>query len=181
MKTRKEFPQLLNSLYLLNEGAEIGVQRGKFSECILNQWEGRKLHAIDPWFHQGAKFDISDETQEIHDQNLKETKNALKRFKDRANIIRLKSVDAAKQFADEQLDWVYIDARHDYRSMWADLTAWYSKIRKGGILAGHDYKNSFVRKNLVEVKRAVDAFALTIATKVFSTTDDNLPSWWIVK
>ncbi len=64
--------------------------------------------------------------------------------------------------------------------MWADLTAWYPKIKCGGILAGHDYKNSFVRKNLVEVKRAVDKFCYG-REKVHKTLDDSLPSWYIQK
>ena len=90
------------------------------------------------------------------------------------------SVDAAKTFADKSLDFVYLDARHDYRSVDEDLRTWWPKMKPNGMFAGHDYKDSFVRNNLVEVKRAVDNFAYEFGLKVNSTSDDNLPSWYII-
>ena len=63
----------------------------------------------------------------------------------------------------------------------ADLAAWWPKIIIGGILAGHDYKDSCVRSNLVEVKRAVTHFAFQHGVKVMETIEDNIPSWYIFK
>jgi hypothetical protein len=40
---------------------------------------------------------------------------------------------------DASLDYVYVDARHDYCGVKEDLEAWWPKLRRGGILAGHDY------------------------------------------
>ncbi len=181
MKTRKELPQLFNSLNLLGEGVEVGVHRGGFSAAILSVWKGKKLHAVDPWLHQGVKMDISDESQEIHDENLRVTKETLSKFKGRFAIVRDFSISASNRFLDGSLDFVYLDARHDYRSIWSDLEVWYPKVRKGGIISGHDYKNSCVRKNLVEVKRAVDNFFLIVGGKIETTTEDNLPSWHVIK
>lgn len=183
MKTRKDLPHFLNLLHLINEGAEIGVQTGRFSKWILQRWEGRKLYSIDPWTHQESKMDVSDVSQEEHDRNFMETQSALKEFKSRSSIIRETSNGASARFGPEQLDFVYLDAKHDYRSVWNDLAIWYSKVRKGGIIAGHDYKNSCVRKNLVEVKRAVDNFFRTCTgnKKILTTIDDNLPSWYVIK
>jgi hypothetical protein len=49
------------------------------------------------------------------------------------------SVAGAALFADESLAWVHIDARHDYPSVLADITAWEPKLRPGGWLSGDDY------------------------------------------
>jgi hypothetical protein len=55
------------------------------------------------------------------------------------NPIRTDSVSASKMYADESLDAVFIDADHKYESVVADILSWMPKVKKGGILSGHDY------------------------------------------
>jgi predicted O-methyltransferase YrrM len=124
---------------------------------------------------------VSDVDQFLQDTNKAMTVQRMKEFKARAVIVQADSVSAAKKFAPNSLDFVYIDAAHDYRSVWADLQAWFPIVKTGGIIAGHDYKDSFVRKNLVEVKRAVDDFFRIQQLTVNTTTDDNLPTWFVIK
>ena len=52
------------------------------------------------------------------------------------------SIEAAKKLRKESLDFVYIDARHDYCAMMEDLEAYWPLVTPGGILAGHDYMSS---------------------------------------
>jgi predicted O-methyltransferase YrrM len=49
------------------------------------------------------------------------------------------STEAATQFEDRSLDFVFIDASHEYRKVNLDIDAWLPKVKAGGILAGHDY------------------------------------------
>lgn len=165
---------------LINMAAEIGVAQGRFSKHLLTHWKGFRLNMVDPYSYQGGKLDRSDSTEQ-HESNYQAARKLEREFKGRAVLIPQPSIVAAKWHFDGELDFVYIDAKHDYRSVWADLAAWYPKVKVGGIIAGHDYKNSFVRRNLVEVKRAVDFWALMSSEKIQVTTDDNLPSWWCVK
>jgi len=58
---------------------------------------------------------------------------------DKLNIIRDLSVNAAKRFNDNSLDFIFIDACHDYEYVKEDLHTWYPKLKKNGIFAGHDY------------------------------------------
>ena len=51
----------------------------------------------------------------------------------------MSSTDAAKLYQDESIDFVFIDAEHDERSVYTDISAWWPKIKKGGILGGDDY------------------------------------------
>ncbi len=53
------------------------------------------------------------------------------------------SVSAAKAFPDNSVDFLFIDASHDYESVRDDIAAWYPKVKLGGIIAGHDYANEF--------------------------------------
>ena len=36
---------------------------------------------------------------------------------------------------------VYLDACHTYDCVTKDLQAWFPKVKKGGVMAGHDYLN----------------------------------------
>lgn len=184
MKSRKDFPFFLNELGLLGLGAEIGVAAGEFSRHILKHWKGRSLCMIDPYQYQGSTLDRSD-TFEQHEANFKaasELCRQYRRYKGKPNaaLFREFSVKFAEGWGNTLFDFVYIDAKHDYRSVMNDLRAWYPKVKPGGIIAGHDYKNSCVRKNLVEVKRAVDNFFYGLET-VEVTTEDNLPTWYVMK
>lgn len=187
MKTRKDLPHLLNDLGLTCHGAEIGVYKADFSVHLLKHWKGERLYLVDPWRHQGSRMDKSDVSQLKQDLIYQLAKEKMRPFKKRAHIIREMSVSAPHalyKIGAYNLDFVYIDARHDYRSVWDDLCIWWPKVRSGGMIAGHDYKNSCVRNNLVEVKRAVDNFFLAegfLAEDVLSTSEDNLPTWYVFK
>ncbi len=60
-------------------------------------------------------------------------------FGDRIQLIISDSIAAARLFSEASLDWVHLDARHDYASVKADLEAWLPKIKPGGWLSGDDY------------------------------------------
>ena len=58
---------------------------------------------------------------------------------DTIQLIIADSVSAAGLFAPTSLDWVHLDARHDYASVKADIEAWLPKVKNGGWLSGDDY------------------------------------------
>lgn len=72
-------------------------------------------------------------------------------FGDEIQLVISDSVSASRLFADLSLDWVHLDARHDYANVKADIQAWLPKIRKGGWLSGDDYDE----KKWPEVVKAV--------------------------
>ncbi len=65
---------------------------------------------------------------------------------DYVNLLQLRSLQAARIFERESLDFVWIDGAHDYETVRADIAAWWPLIKRGGILAGHDYNKSQVRR-----------------------------------
>lgn len=60
-------------------------------------------------------------------------------FGEKITLIISESVSAARLFSDASLEWVHLDARHDYASVKADIEAWLPKVRAGGWLSGDDY------------------------------------------
>jgi predicted O-methyltransferase YrrM len=53
--------------------------------------------------------------------------------------VRKSSRQASFAFDDKTLDFVMIDASHDYEDVYDDIVAWTPKLRPGGMLAGDDY------------------------------------------
>jgi hypothetical protein len=60
-------------------------------------------------------------------------------FADRIVLIIAGSLSASRLFADASLEWVHLDAQHDYASVKADIEAWLPKVKAGGWLSGDDY------------------------------------------
>jgi hypothetical protein len=72
------------------------------------------------------------------------------------------SAGAAAYFADRSLDFVFIDASHDFDGVRRDVAAWLPKVRMGGVFAGHDAAcpgllnavSSYVPRSLVTIRGA---------------------------
>ena len=133
---RTELPYLLNRRGLLGDAVEIGVKAGEFSEWILDHWHGRRLVCVDPW---GA-YSTGTQTVEQSEQErlYRQTRERLARFSDRSDVWRMTSLDAARRLEPASLDFVYLDARHEYEHVREDVEAWWPLVRPGGIMAGHD-------------------------------------------
>lgn len=59
-------------------------------------------------------------------------------YRNKLSILQMNSDSASAMIADESLDFVFIDADHSYRQTQLDIKNFLPKVRKGGILAGHD-------------------------------------------
>ena len=162
----------LNRRGLIGEGAEIGSAYGAFARQILKQWNGRTLHMIDPWVAHPDYSETYDFT-DFYQQCLN-----LEREDGRVVLHRTFSHDALSQFEDESLDWVYIDGNHSYQGITCDMQ-WHFKVKRGGIVAGHDYYNNTHPPFHCEVRRGLDEFAKAIGVKPFTST--QCTSWFYVR
>lgn len=63
----------------------------------------------------------------------------LEPFRSKLHVCRNLTTVCAERFEDGYFDYVYVDARHDYKGVRDDLERWWPKIAPGGFLAGHDY------------------------------------------
>ena len=97
----------------------------------------------------------------------------LSQFGPRAQIIKSFSVEAASTIPDGSLDFVFIDALHEYEPVKQDMAAWYPKVRKDGIFSGHDYRWE-------EVGKAVNEFSEANRLDGFFTPADS-DIWFFVK
>lgn len=175
MNYRDELPKYFNDQGF-KVGAEIGAWKGEFSAKFCK--EGLFMFVIDPWMPfegQGR----TQKLQEVQDGYLEEAKRNLSPYSN-YKIIRKTSMDALVDIPDKSLDFVYIDGDHNFRHTAEDIFEWSKKVRRGGIVAGHDYWNTppFARNIVCQVKAVVDAYV-----KLFEIKDlqilkgDKYPSW----
>lgn len=159
-------------------GAEIGVAKGYFSKHLLRFVPGLLLFSIDAWkLFSGCRLG---ETQQMMDKLYERAKQRLYPYN--CAIIREWSNQAVKYFADGSLDFVYIDAAHDYDSVMEDLTLWSKKVRKGGIVAGDDFVDPHGKdypKDIYDVKQAVlDFCKQKKVSTLYTLVKDNDRSWY---
>lgn len=152
-------------------GVEVGVERGIFAEEILKH--ATHLYLVDPWkAYKGYREYVS---QEKLDGFLTEVEN--KFMEDQITIVREFSVPASEKFADESMDFVYIDGNHSYENVKADIEAWHKKVKKGGIVAGHDYIKRKGQDHIFGVVPAVNE----LDENVTIWRGDKSPSWSYIK
>lgn len=132
--SRNELAELLSELQF-KKLAEVGVEKGIFSEVIAKANPDAMLFSIDPW--EAHKEYREHTTQSKIDGFYEEAKARLAPYS--VQIIRDFSENAVYTFADEALDFVYIDGNHTIGQVTFDITNWLPKVKVGGILAGHDY------------------------------------------
>src|SRR3990167_18165 len=140
------------------KGVELGVDRGEYSEVLCKANPQAMIYSVDTWIPSAYEPNTYvNEEQEYFDKNFNETRDRLSKYKN-CTIVRKTSEDALKEFADNSLDFVYIDANHDFPNFVFDLHNWLKKIRPGGIISGHDYA-VFSYSKFNHVKRVIDAYA----------------------
>jgi len=194
---RDQLPFLLESAKF-HVGAELGVQQGLFAEHILKHWPScTKFYLIDIWAHQKNYVDGANVGDKEQDLVYRKALNRMAPFRNKTIILRNFTKDAAKLIPDGSLDFVYVDARHDYCGVMEDLTSYYPKLKPGGYMAGHDYKTAAeVRimdrsqdwgicgdgtRNEGSVKGAVDDFMKKLGIKKLYLTDEAWTTWMFIK
>lgn len=172
-------------------GLEVGVFKGKFSEVLCKENPKAQVYGIDPWLlsaHPTGVF-VNGETQYYFDKCYNETIQRMKPYKN-YQIIKEYSVEAAKKFGDGSLDFIYIDAGHDFLNFTQDLGYWLPKIRKGGIMSGHDFayypfdKYIHVKSVLLTYCACYHIKPIFVAgaeAKISGTIRDRYRSWFFVK
>ena len=138
-------------------GSEIGVGHGLNAKTMLKLLPIEKLYLVDP-------YNSDDET-------YNEVRKYLAKYGNKITFIR-KTSEKAVDDIPNQLDFVYIDGSHNYEAVKRDIELFYNKLKKGGVIGGHDFW-----ANEIGVCKAVLEFAENNKLKL----NGKLTDWWIIK
>jgi len=111
--------------------AEVGVENGLNALRLLKNLNIKKMYLVD-WYKPNYTY-----TEELVAEQRKHAETILEPYRDKIEWIIADSVEAAKGI--EELDYVYIDGDHSFEGVYRDIVAWYPKVKKGGIIGGHDF------------------------------------------
>jgi hypothetical protein len=172
------FPELYKNIISIygnnSHFVEVGTWLGKSASFmaveIINSGKTIKFDCVDTWKgseeHINEKVVLEDNLYESFLINIEPVKNII-------NPIRKPSIEASTLYEDNSLDFVFLDAAHDYVNVKNDIDSWYPKVKSGGVLAGHDYTASWVG--------VVDAVNDFLKTKKYSLYINQEGCWGILK
>ncbi|MHA1987706.1 MAG: class I SAM-dependent methyltransferase [Promethearchaeota archaeon] len=132
--------------------AELGVDKGDFSNKILSLTQPKKLYLIDIWDSERYSMDKMVYVKKRFQKEIDTGK---------VIIIRGTSEKELLKFENEYFDWVYIDTAHTYEQTVRELDLCREKVKDGGIIAGHDYCQGDIKNaQAYGVVQAVNQFCI---------------------
>ena len=154
------------------KGIEIGVWEGATSVKLMSRYPLLELTGIDP-------FDGYQDWWGFIDADSMHAREEIARrvtepFRDRFQLLTMRSDEAVSVLADGDFDFVYIDGDHSFQWALHDIMNYWAKVKPGGMLCGHD-------RSLSSVWRAVIQFTTENELPVYQTEEPQSDSWFIPK
>lgn len=132
-----------DGFHFVEVGAWLGKSTAYMGVEIINSGKDIRFDVVDTWM--GADTVKQKKYVSERDAYLDFTNNLrpILDHKDQfMTAIMMESVKASQLYEDGSLDFVFIDAAHDYENVKADIKAWLPKVKKGGVISGHDYSST---------------------------------------
>lgn len=175
---RNEFALLCNWRKLYR-ALEIGVDKADFAVEFLSTWMGHNYMGVDPYLPYpempwDRSFDYLFAADRLKQFPARQNVKLVRQTSDELHAA-LVGYDSGYFAGLRTIDFIYIDAAHDYESVKHDIELWWPMVSDHGILAGHDFDDYHSG-----VVRAVTEFADTHKKTAF-VTQDSPASWYIYR
>lgn len=149
---------------------EIGSWQGLSTSAIAElvcPLEGH-LYCVDHWLGSLAEPNELKAAREKDMFQIFKSNMTSLGYWERVHPLVMSSMDAVRIFRDETADMVFIDANHSYEEVLNDITGWLPKVKRGGIICGHDYDkgHSGVMRAVVELLKDFQVMPSCIWYKV---------------
>lgn len=148
---------------------EIGCDIGDTTQFLLDSNPTCILTGVDPYVNYVDWNGNNLNEREVVYQRFM---NRLANYSNRFSLLRDYSDNVVDKVEDDSFDVVFIDGLHTYEQLTKDCANFYSKLKTGGIFAGHDYNA------IIGVRKAADEFAAKVGKEILFTECDV---WYWVK
>ena len=127
--------------HFVEVGSFLGKSAVFMAVEIINSGKRIKFDCVDHWRGSEEHYDNENiDTENLYEnflENIQPVKGVI-------NPVRAESVVASKLYKPNSLDFIFIDASHDERSVREDLTYWMPRLKENGMIAGGDVDNEGV-------------------------------------
>lgn len=149
--TKTELNWLHKKAKDMNTIVEVGSWKGRSTHALLSGTKGT-VFAIDHF--KGSKFERDGPHAEAKEGNIEQQFLANVGHFPNLEVLRMDSLEAAKQFDHKSVDMTFIDGGHSYEEVIKDIHAWLPKTKR--LICGHDYSIHAVQEAVTEVFGFVD-------------------------
>jgi len=153
---REAVERAVDGAHFVEVGAWLGRSTAYMAGQIAKSGKRITFDAVDTWdggsdtpVNARLRKELAKQQEPIFDQFLRNMHAC--GVQDHVRYVRANSAEAASIYPDASLDFVLIDGDHSEPMVKRDMEAYWSKIKLGCMMAGHDIGES-------EVACAVDAF-----------------------
>lgn len=137
------YTEMVNKFSDGSNFVEVGSWKGRSSVYmaveIINSNKNIKFDCVDVWEYVDTQNDIPVGSFDGLYFNFLKNIRPVKSF---INPIKMTSELASFLYDNNSLDFIFIDAAHDYDNVINDIKNWLPKLKPGGCIAGHDYFTS---------------------------------------
>jgi cephalosporin hydroxylase len=131
---------------------EIGSYMGESTMLFAASGIFDSIWAIDPFKGDDPAMGLG--KQGLSWKDIKNEYDNNTRYFSNITLYEDYSYNVVEKFPNEYADFIYIDGAHDYESVVQDLECYLPKVKKGGLIGGHDYNKWY--EPYEDVMRAVD-------------------------
>jgi len=170
--------ELARSFPQLGVGAEIGVLRADNARSLHDNANTRRLYLVDRWtLNEPGDWPVGTDWEAVLTE-------ARQRFHadEKVEFVVSDSVAWMRSMPADSLDWIYLDAKHDYESVAAEILEASRIVKPGGVIAGHDYTTNPIDDSgnpyPCGVVQAVTE-AVEMGFGELTVTNERVPSWAI--
>lgn len=146
---------------------EVGAHKGQsilaLADCLAEYGKNGTLTALAP---SPASLEPDGKELEIEAHSRKSPIPI--------RVIAGDALETTSGWPDESADLVFLDAPTQYGDLWEQLTAWWPRVKPGGMLAGHDFQDS----GWVDVAPTVRRWAREEGLQI---TYEPPRNWWVRK
>lgn len=135
------YREMMSKIPIGGKVAELGCWKGRSLCSVADIIKDRKIQVVAVDTFKGSESEGEGQAgpEEAKKENIRQLfLDNMKKYGLEPTILEMTTHEASQQVKDYEFDMVFIDAEHTYEGSRQDMQDWWPKVKRGGLLAGHD-------------------------------------------